>query len=407
MKRHLTEDEINQAKGSKAIRDDMMTRIDKVLEIGKTRLVTVDGQDPETGYKMGVYRMTRRVATEDAIRQFCDAVDDLNPLYRSRDYAKNNCFGRIIAPAQFLGAIAPYSGIAKATEELDFHTSRLDAGVSMEWFKPIYEGDSFTVHEYPTAIKDLTRENTALQFLVEGDRIYKKQTGEIVAIAHISGIAVVVAPPSGNNKQIGRKVVMHRFSEKEIEDWYALMEAEEIRGGVSRFWEDVREGDSLPSTHHVFSMTEHIAYNAAMGKSYSWRQQMAARKDSWHQAVDPDSGLPDFTNLHLTDAASQRLGMPYANALGAQMRAWLGRMLGHWMGDDGFIKKMSDQVRGILYRESFVLCKGKVTKKYIENSEHLVDISMTLEDHNGGLIIPKGSATVRLPSRKMGSSSIL
>ena len=399
MKRYMTEAEIIQAKESKSIRQEIISRIEKALEIGRPRLVTVDGPDPETGYKMGVYRATRRVATEDAIRQFCDAVDDLNPLYRSRDYAKNNAFGRILAPAQFLGAIAPFSGIAKAAEELDFHASRLDAGVSMEWFKRIYEGDAFTVVEHPTEIKDLTRDNTALQFLIGGDRVFKNQNGEIVAIAHITGIAVVIAPPSPDKKQIGRKVTMRRFSQNEVENWYGRMETETIRGALPRLWEDVNEGDPLPSTHHVFSMTEHIAYNAAMGKSYSWRQQMAARKDSWQQAIDPDSGLPDFSNLHLTDAAAQRMGMPYANCLGSQMRAWIGRMIGNWMGDDGFIKIMSDQVRGILYRESLVLCKGEVSKKYIRNDEHLVELRFTLENHNGDLIIPNGSATVVLPSR--------
>lgn len=407
MKRYLTEDEIKQAKASKTLREGMMARIEKILDIGKPRLVTVDGPDPENGYKMGVYRMTRRVATEDAIRQFCDAIDDLNPLYRSRDYAKNGPFGRIIAPPQFLGAIAPYSGIAKATEELDFYTSRLDAGVSMEWFKTLYEGDSFTVIERPSGIKDLTRENTALQFLVEGDRIFKNQTGETVAIAHISGIAVVVAQPSENQSQIGKKATLRHFSEKEVEDWYGLMEAEPFRGADPLLWEDINEGDEIPSTHHVFSMTENIAYYAAMGKSYSWRQQMAARRDSWNQAVDPESGLPDFTNLHLTDAASRRMGMPYANALGSQMRAWLGRMIGHWMGDAGIIKKMSDQVRGILYRESLVLCKGKIIKKYVDHNGHLVDIHLTLEDHNGDLIIPKGIATVILPSRRNGAGALL
>ena len=400
-KRYLSQEEINQAKASKAIRDDIMSRIEKVLEIGKRRQVTIDGPDPETGYKMGVYRMTRRVATEDAIRQFCEAIDDLNPLYISRDYAKNNAYGRIIAPPQFLGAIAPYSGIAKATEELDFYTTRLDAGVSMEWFKLIFEGDSFTVAEVPTFIKDITRENTALQFLIGGDRIYKNQSNEVVAVAHISGIAVVVAPPSDSKEQIGKKVTMRRFSEKEVDDWYHLMAAEPVRGGDSLYWEDVNEGNELPSTHHVFSMTEHIAYNAAMGKSYSWRQSMAARKENWKQAVDPDSGLPDFTNLHLTDAAAQRMGMPYANGLGTQIRAWLGRMIGNWMGDQGFIKQMSDQVRGILYRESFVLCKGVVTKKYVREGGHLVDLATTVENHDGDLIIPNGTATVRLPSRNV------
>ena len=55
------------------------------------------------------YRMTRRVATADAIRQFCDAIGDFNPLYRNREYVRNTRYGGLIAPPQFLGAVAPYS----------------------------------------------------------------------------------------------------------------------------------------------------------------------------------------------------------------------------------------------------------------------------------------------------------
>jgi len=399
MKRYLTDEEIQKAKTDKGIRDDIMARIAEKLAIGTPRLVTVDGPDPEDAYKMGVYRMTRRVATEDAIRQFCDAIDDQNPLYRSRDYAKNHSCGAIIAPPQFLGAIAPYSGIAKAADLLDFYTARLDAGVSMEWFKIIYEGDRFTVTEYPIAVKDLTREKTALQFLVTGKRVYRNQRNEIVAIAEISGIAVVIGPPSPE-KQIGKKITMNYFSEEKVEEWYRLMEEEKIQGESTRLWEEVNEGDQVWPTHHVFSMTEDIAFSAAKGKSYSWRQQMAARGENWKSAIDPDSGLPDFTNLHQTDAAAQRLGMPYANCLADQMRAWLGRMIEHWMGDGGFLKKMSDQVRGILYRESLVLCRGQVIKKYIQGDDHLVDLSLTVVDHNSHMIIPNGIATLVLPSQK-------
>jgi hypothetical protein len=273
----------------------------------------------------------------------------------------------------------------------------------MEWFRRIYEGDSFTVIEYPTEVRDLTRKNTALQFLVCGNRVYRNQNAEVVAVAHITGIAVVISQPSSDKKQIGRKVTMHRFSEKEVNDWYQQMEAEPVRGNIPRFWEDVNEGDEIPPTHHVFSMSENIAYSAAMGKSSSWRQQMRARKDTWQQAVDPDSGLPDLTHWHFTDAAAQRMGMPYANCLGDQMRAWFGRMIGNWMGDDGFIKKMTDQVRGTLYRESFALCEGKVTKKYCEDGKYLVDLAISLSDHNGDFIIPNGAATVMLPSRRMGA----
>ncbi|MBI4765921.1 MAG: hypothetical protein HY787_15195 [Deltaproteobacteria bacterium] len=70
MKRYLTEEEITRAKADKNLRKGLSAEIEEKLEIGKPRPVTVDGPDPETGYKMGAYRMTRRVATEDAIRQF-------------------------------------------------------------------------------------------------------------------------------------------------------------------------------------------------------------------------------------------------------------------------------------------------------------------------------------------------
>ncbi len=103
MKRYLTEEEIKKAKADKNIREEIVAEIEAKLEIGKPRPVTVDGPDPETGYKMGAYRMTRRVATVDAIQQFCDAIGDFNPLYRNRDYVKNSRYGGIIAPPQFLG----------------------------------------------------------------------------------------------------------------------------------------------------------------------------------------------------------------------------------------------------------------------------------------------------------------
>ena len=51
------------------------------------------------------------------------------------------------------------------------------------------------------------------------------------------------------------------------------------------------------------------------------------------------------------------------------------------------------------YQDTWV--KGKVVKKYTEGDKHLVDLHISLEDHNGDLMIPNGSATVSLPSRHM------
>jgi acyl dehydratase len=407
MKKYMTEEEIKRAKADKKIREGIIAEIEAKLEIGKPRPVTVDGPDPESGYKMGAYRMTRRVATEDAIRQFCDAIGDFNPLYRNRDYVKNSRYGGLIAPPQFLGAIAPYSGIAKAAENLDFPVARVDAGVSVEWFKIIREGDRFSVFEYPISVKDITRENTALQYLVNGNRVFKNQRDEVVAVVDITGIAVVLREPSSDRVQVGKTPQFRRFSIREVEDWYELAEKEEIQGGNPLFWEDVQEGDELPPTRHVFTQAEAIAYSAAMGKSVSWRTHMAHARETWKNMIDPESGLPDFTHWHLADPAAQRLGMPRANCLGMQIRAWLGRMISNWMGDEGFIKKMGDQLRGVLYRDSLALCQGRVIRKYLQDGEHLVDLAVTVEDHDGQLMIPNGTATVLLPSRRMGMGDLI
>ncbi len=392
--RYLTEEEINEAKANKGVRDKIKAAIEKSMEIGKMEMCTID--------EYGGYGMGRRVATEDAIRAFCNANGDLNPLYRSRDYARNSIYGGIIAPPHFLSSIAGFTGAGiRRRGELDFATTGADAGCRVEWFKVVREGDEFTVFDIPTEVVDLTREHTQVQFLSRGNRVYKNQKDEVVAIATGSVIQMIVGPTK--EKQGGRELPkLRRFSEQEVEEWYRLTEKEEIRGATPRFWEDVNVGDQLPPTHHVFTMMENVAYMVGSGVgSGNWRLQMARSKETWRGAIDPETGLPDFTGMHMTDIAAQRMGMPLTNCAGIQMCCWLGRLVTNWMGDTGFLKKMDVQYRRPLWRGSLAVCKGRVAKKYIEDDKHLVDLHISLEDHNGDLMIPNGSATVVLPSKHM------
>jgi hypothetical protein len=47
---------------------------------------------------------------------------------------------------------------------------------------------------------------------------------------------------------------------------------------------------------------------------------------------------------------------------------------------------------------SKVVCKGRVTRKYVENGQHMVDCEIWLENAKGEKTTP-GSATAILPSR--------
>jgi hypothetical protein len=81
-----------------------------------------------------------------------------------------------------------------------------------------------------------------------------------------------------------------------------------------------------------------------------------------------------------------------------QIEGLLSRMLCNWMGDDGFLRKLDDRVP-ILPIVGDVLCnKGKVTRKYVEGDEHLIDLEVRCENLDGEILMP-GNATVRLASR--------
>jgi acyl dehydratase len=392
MSRHLTEKEIKEAKVEKSIREKMRAALEESMEPGKMQLHSTDSGG-----------MWRRVATEDAIRGFCDSIGDTNPLYRSQDYARKSIYGGLIAPPHFLSTISAFSGIgARRKTEPEFTMTGFDAGSQVEWYKIIRENDEFIVFDIPTEVVDLTRDHTPIRFLTRGNRIYKNQRDEVVAVVTGSVIGTVAGSLSNSPGQGTWELPEQRhFSEEEVNEWYQLTEQEEIRGADPRFWEDTDVGDTLPHTHHVCTMMEYIAFVAGRGRWGNWYLQMAQRKNMWQNLIDPDNGLPDFGGLHLTDTSAQRMGMPMTSCAGGLLFNWLGKLVTNWMGDTGFLKKLGVEYRKPLWRGSMALCKGEVLKKYIENDEHLVNLHISIEDHNGNLMIPNGSATVALPSRHM------
>ncbi|MFC1893358.1 MaoC family dehydratase N-terminal domain-containing protein [Chloroflexota bacterium] len=385
------EKEINKAKVDKRLRDKVKADIEEKIEIGKPRYYSINEEE-------FWYKIENRVATADAIRRFCDVVGDVNPLYRSQDYAQNSVQGGIIAPPHFLSTVSQlyWKGVWEMPE-YGYTIAGFDAGAEMEWFKVIRVNDEFRVHEIATKVIDLTREDTALQFLVCADKVYTNQRDEIIAVVKTNIMKMIV--DSNTQSQLEEPMLRH-FSEDEVAEWFRLLEEEEIRGNNPRFWEDVNVGDRLPSTHHIFSLVESAAFAAVCGRIKSWRFEMTRfGSDSWRNVLDPESGLPDLSGPHLTDEGARHYGSPRANCLAGQMQTWLGHMISNWMGDAGFLKRMACQVRKPLYRESLALCEGVVVKKYTEGNEHLVDLNASVADHNGNLPIPNATATVVLPSR--------
>lgn len=116
----------------------------------------------------------------------------------------------------------------------------------------------------------------------------------------------------------------------------------------------------------------------------------------------------DFVPLHYDDAFARSQGLPGIIVHGALKRQWLVQLITGWMGDGGTLKKFSCQYRAIDFPRPMKTlaepqegetwwCKGQVTKKYVENNEHLVECDIWVENGKGEVTTP-GKATVILPS---------
>jgi acyl dehydratase len=411
MARYFSDEEISRAKSDKTFREKIRLDLEKKMNVG--RMYPEFSDHMEFGGLQNV-----RLVTEEAVRRFCIGIGNANPLFQDKEYGKNSIYGDVIAPPMLLEALCTLSGGSRAGLLVDFFASAYNLGASAEYLKPVRLGDEIRAFWSWIGSEDKSREGSSLQFMNHGRKYYKNQRDETVAIVDIYNMLMARPESGGYSSKVSRDRKPYKFSEQEVADWYQAMLSEEIRGAAERFWEDVNVSDQLPPVHNVFSMTEKIAFNIGCGRGNpSWRSSMAAlmskgmgvmqmggSNEGWKRLRDHESGLPDFANHHLTDAGAQRNGTPRANLEGAQMQCWLGTLITNWMGDSGFLKKLYPPVRQAILRESLILCKGQVVKKYIEGQEHLVDVRVTLEDHEGVFGIPDGMATVALPSR--GDSSI-
>ena len=106
----------------------------------------------------------------------------------------------------------------------------------------------------------------------------------------------------------------------------------------------------------------------------------------------------DFYQIHYDKDFALANKLPGVILHGALKNAFLGQLMTDFAGDQGWLRKLSVQYRGMDQPGSKVVCRGRVTKKYSEGGNHLVDCEIWLENAKGEKTTP-GSATVILPSR--------
>ncbi|MBW2060898.1 MAG: dehydratase [Deltaproteobacteria bacterium] len=137
------------------------------------------------------------------------------------------------------------------------------------------------------------------------------------------------------------------------------------------FWEDVETNAEIPSL---------------------------IKKPTPQQLVQWAGASGDFYQIHYDKDFALDNNLPGIIVHGAFKSAWLGQLLGDWVGLKGKIKIFSCGYRGMDVPGDTLTCKGTITNKYIEGGEHLVELDIWLENGKGEKTTP-GKAIVALPSR--------
>ena len=343
------------------------------------------------------YYMIRQneVASKDAIRQFCNGIGDENPLFREPEYAARTRWGHIIAPPMFLYAVAAPQGMEGLPGVHAFH-----CGCAWEWFRTIHVDDELTCVDIPLDLVEKQGKMGGRQFLQIGKAIYYNQRGEVVGTQKRETMRI----ERGAAKERGKyaEIKKYRYTEEELRRIDDAYEAEETRGANPKFWEDVNVGDELtPVVKGPLGQTDMVEFWVGIGGgqgAHRIRRKYMKRHPMWG-VKDPETGvLEPMADVHYESDKSDAIGVPVAYDLGVQRFSWAGHLMTNWMGDDGFLKKLSARcIRFNMFGDTQFI-GGTITKKYQEGDEYLVDVEIKTVNQRGEETMP-GKATVSLPSK--------
>jgi len=106
----------------------------------------------------------------------------------------------------------------------------------------------------------------------------------------------------------------------------------------------------------------------------------------------------DYYEIHYDKDYAQSRGLPGVVVHGQLICSFLGQLMTDWMGEQGSLRKLTCSYRGMNFPGEALICKGEVTKKYVEDDECYVECDIWVENPRGEKTVP-GTALVTIPSR--------
>lgn len=106
----------------------------------------------------------------------------------------------------------------------------------------------------------------------------------------------------------------------------------------------------------------------------------------------------DYNPIHYDKDFAHSRGLPGVVVQGQLAYSFVGQLLTDWMEDGGTLRRLACSYKGMNFPGEPLICRGKVTNKYIKGGEYCVECSVWVENKQGDKTV-SGRAIVILPSR--------
>jgi len=343
-----------------------------------------------------------RDASTDAIIIFANGIGDLNPLYRDQEYARWTRFGGLIAHPCFPWTHhwpgRSYWGLPGV--------HGFGVTIDCEYFRNVRPGDRINIWNRVLGVEEKASKfsgRMAIQYL---ESTYTNQRDEVVCTA--LGLTARHERKASRDKGKYKHISTHVYTPDESADIdrKVMEETSHIRGAITRYWDDVKIGDTIDEiARGPLSMSDTMAFVIASGRgaAHGALLRHAAKHPKHYIRNVEGGGGVEYTGIgHHREDFAKKVGVPGMYDYLPQRACWFATAITNWMGDDGVLKRLRMEARMFNLQGDTTFITGTVVKKYIKDRCALVDIEMKGLNQRGELSSP-GFATVMLPARDINT----
>jgi acyl dehydratase len=341
------------------------------------------------------------ISLHDIRRWSIYSVGDDNPLWCDPEYAKRTRYGTNIAPPTFLYSVDT-TIIGPGLPGIQW----IYAGSDWYLYKPVRVGDRITAKARLVKMKERSGRRVKRLVVQTGEVLFYNQRDDLVARCLADVIRMPRAQSGGGRSDPSEKKESPVYSKEDIKEIARAYDAEKRRGAEPRYWEEVEEQEPLdPIIKGPLNLVDIMAFYA--GRRYVYNPlKFAFDERKRHPAnvyVSPKTGIPIHPAAgHFDVEIAKEVGFPRAYDQGFMRINWMGHLVTSWVGDDAWIKRLKGAHSYPCYVGDLCWCKGFVSRKFVEDGEHLVELELWVE-RNDGVKITEGLGLVRLPSKDINS----